>query len=793
MRQALHVLLCGLLLLCAPAFSQNRSLFTGEELAWIEAHPVLRVGVDPAWVPLAYLENGTVKGLAAEYLAAITRVSGLRFSVRPDIHWSSARHALIDGQVDLLPAAYGQLGDSRLAEQIAFSAPYFASSTLVVTRADAAVIYDLRQLLNKVVAVKRGAAYDAELREEYPGIQVIGTASPDEALEEVANGHAYAAIDIDAAVIPILHRRYFDELHVAGVLTQMPASLSMAVRADDRVLLSIIDKSLASLSAQETDRMLARWLESSDYGLPSWSLMLHHYRLEFAAGVAVVLFLAFLSYRVVLARRRAERSERDKSMFLAVMSHEIRTPMHAILASVELLAQGRLPPAEARLANVAVASSVTLLQLLDDVLDFSKMEADKLELECAPVNIRALLQEVVDIAQARAADKRLLLYVRLPAEREVWPVLDAHRVRQVLNNLLANAIKFTEQGYVELAATLDAAPGQPERGTLLITVSDTGIGIPRRQQARLFKAFTQADRSTTRRFGGTGLGLSICRDLVNLMQGHITVDSEPGRGTVMHVELPVALAAAPSGLSTAEPGIEPASVSGLKVLVVEDHPVNQFVIERQLATLGHAVTQASTGEAGLELLNDEVFDLVLLDCNLPDMDGYTVATRLRERERVNGRHTPVIAISAMVGADHAQTCLAAGMDGLLSKPLRIQELKEMIELWCAGEPDQRAAKTATTISEVMAGQLGLFQQTSRDDLQGIRAAHADGDWRAVSSLAHRIAGAALMLDLAAVAGAARRIEEHAGGPCGAVAVGPLAVLVDELDAELQRLQGERLV
>lgn len=783
MRHALYALLCGLLLHCPPAFSQNRDLFTAEELAWIDTHPLLRVGVDPAWAPVVYLDNKVVKGLAAEYLAAITRVSGLQFSVVADVQWTSARSALIDGNVDLLPAAYGKLGDSRAAERLAFSAPYFAGSTLVVTRADAAVIFDPRQLFGKSVAVKRGAAYAAELREKYPAIELIGTASPNEALEKVANGEAYAAIDIDAAVIPILHRRYFEELHVAGVLGQLPATLNMAVRRDDRVLLAILDKSLASLSAQETDRMLARWLESSDYGLPSWSLMWHHYRLEFAAGFAVLLFLAFLSYRVVLARRRAERSERDKSMFLAVMSHEIRTPMHAILASVELLAQGRLPPEEARLAKVAVASSVTLLQLLDDVLDFSKMEADKLELECAPVDIRALLQEAIDIAQARAADKYLPLRLSLPDTHGMWLVLDAHRVRQVLNNLLANAIKFTEQGHVELAAKLEVAPGQTGRGILRLSVTDTGIGISRRDQTRLFKAFTQADRSTTRRFGGTGLGLSICRDLVNLMHGQITVDSEAGRGTTMHVELPVELTAA---MEAAERGVNsPGRVSivqGLQVLVIEDHPVNQFVIERQLASLGHTVTQALTGEDGLALLAEQSFDLVLLDCNLPHMDGYTVVRHLRESQGPQGLHTPVIAISAMVGTEHSQTCFAAGMDGLLSKPLRIQDLKEMLELWCGGQSASRSANV--TPEHPLARHLPLFHETAEEDLEGIRAAASRGDWVIVQSLAHRITGAALMLELSGVADAARRLEEQARE--GATTAN-VAVLVDDLDTELRSL------
>jgi two-component system sensor histidine kinase EvgS len=577
------VLLWLLLLWPGLAWSQRADLFSAAELAWIKTHPVVRVAVAPNWPPVEYLEGYVHKGLTAEYLAAITRLSGLRFAAVSCENWSIARSALQEGRVELLPAISAELASSALREQIAFSRPYFAGSTLVVTQAATSVIFDPRQLAGKTVAVKGDGAYERTLRERYPGITILPTASPAESLERVARGQADAAIDMDAALLPVLQRRYFDTLHVAGVIVSMPAVLSMGVRADNPLLQAILDKSLAALTAQETDRMVARWLESSEHGLPSWSLLLHHYKWQALAALLVLFSVGMLGYRAFRARQRAEQSEREKSMFLAVMSHEIRTPMHAILASVELLARGRLPAEEARLAQVAVSSSVALLELLDDVLDFSKMEANQLSLECAPTNLRMLLREAVAIADARAADKHLPLSLVLPPSSNEWPVIDAHRVRQILNNLLSNAIKFTERGQVELSARLEPASSGTQRANLSICVSDTGIGISRRQQARLFKAFSQADHSTTRRFGGTGLGLTICHDLVKLMQGSIRVDSEPGKGTRVLVELPVQLAPAIDQSHPAASQVEHSPESkSLQVLVVEDHPVNQFVIERQL-------------------------------------------------------------------------------------------------------------------------------------------------------------------------------------------------------------------
>lgn len=783
MRRVISALLWILLGCPVVAFGQSPDIFTAQEREWIAANPSVRIAVDPSWAPVAYLDGQQVKGLAAEYLAAITRISGLKFLPGSQQQWVNARAALVNGDVDLLPAAYPRMGLTSSPDGIAYSSAYFAGSTLVVTRADATVIFDPQQLAGKAVAVKHGAAYERELKDNYPLIQVIPAATPAEALDMVASGKAYAAIDIDAAVIPMLHHRYFDELHVAGVLAQLPAVLSMAVRSDDQILLGILDKSLASLNAQDTDRMMALWLEAGESVRPSWTLILKHYWLEFAAAGGVLLLLALLSYRVYLARLRAERSEREKAMFLAVMSHEIRTPMHAILASVELLAQGRLPPEEARLVKVAVTSSVTLLELLDDVLDFSKMEAGKLQLDCHPVDIRALLQEAMDIAQARAAEKCLPLRLVLPEAHGPRPLLDAHRVRQVLNNLLSNAIKFTDSGHVEMRAHLERRADDAWQAVLHIRVSDTGIGISERQQARLFKAFSQGDSSTTRRYGGTGLGLTICKDLVKLMGGSIRVESEFGEGTAMLIELPVALAppqaVTPPSQTAAEHVVRPTQ---LQLLVIEDHPINQFIIERQLASLGHRVVQAVSGSAGLALFGSHVFDLVFLDCNLPDMDGYAVARRMREQEETTGQHTPIIAISAMVGGDHTRQCLDAGMDGLLSKPLRIQELKEMVDLWCARRQDEPPQPHETHEPTM----LQLLRDTSLSDLALIRLAAAQGDWPQVARLAHRIGGAASMMRLHELAQSSQRLEHSARGE-SAEAPGPNSI--NDLEVALHKALG----
>ncbi len=741
-------------------------MFTDQELAWIETHPVINIGFDPDWQPLEYIEDGVFKGLSAEYVKAISRVSGLQFRWMKGMSWATARQGILDGTVDVLPAASEALASPQLRKRIAFSAPYFVGSTLIVTQASAPVMFDPNQLSGKKVAVKGGGAYERRMRFKYPDIRLVPVKSPSQALQLVWSGEVYAAVDVDAAFIPLLQQHYFDTLHVAGSIAEMPTVVSIAARIEEPLLISIIDKSLASLNARETDDMMAKWISAENYGPPTWTAILRYYFWELTSTVVFLITVAVLLFRAYQARRRAEHSERDKAMLLAVMSHEIRTPMNAILSSVELLARTGLAPQDTQLANVAVTSANTLLELLDGVLDFSKLEAERLVIQYQPADIRALIKEAVSIAEFRAQEKSLPLKTQLRWETPLWLSVDALRLRQVLLNLLTNAIKFTEVGEVTVTSSFAIEPLDATKGTLRIVVTDTGIGMSKRELQRLFQAFTQADESVTRKFGGTGLGLTICRRLLSLMGGTVELRSVPGKGTTAEVLLPARVVEAQEGADghdallglTRHQAVEstPGTSPKLSVLVVEDHPENQFVIARQLQVLGHEAFQALTGQAGLDQLKQQMFDIILLDCNLPDIDGYTIARRIRTVEDPMGIHTPIIAISAMVGPEHAEACFIAGMDGVLVKPLRLDQLREVIDLWC--EVDTLPADESDLESDVATELKQAFFETSLSDLQQIRQAADGSDWLQVSRLAHRIAGAALMLVQPVVVRAARDLE-----------------------------------
>ncbi len=376
------------------------------------------------------------------------------------------------------------------------------------------------------------------------------------------------------------------------------------------------------------------------------------------------------------ARERAEAAARAKGDFLATMSHEIRTPLNGVLGMAYLLESGSLDARQQSQLATLRASAEGLSQLLNDILDLSKLEAGKLEIAWQPFRPAMTARAVADLLEPQARAKGIALQSIWADGTTGWFLGDEVRLRQILLNLVGNAVKFTERGSVTIRL------GRRDGG-LRISVEDTGIGIAAEAQAKLFERFEQADSSTTRRFGGTGLGLSICRSLVELMRGEIGVESEPGRGSRFWVELPLPGAEAPSPAHTASLEAAAAAVrfAGSRILVVEDNVVNQTVARQMLERMGCEVTLAADGKAGVEAARNGRFDLILVDCFMPVMDGFEAARTIRESEM--GR-TPIVALTAAVDEESRGRVLAAGMDGLLAKPLHPRRLVETLQRWLPG-------------------------------------------------------------------------------------------------------------
>ncbi|MBQ4667890.1 transporter substrate-binding domain-containing protein [Aeromonas hydrophila] len=836
-------------------------LLRPDEREWLSRLPPLRLGFIPGWVPFSYADHeGKLTGLIGDYLDVFKDKLGLAYQYRVDQSWPELLQALLhqDADIAVIPI--------RISQRVAgwqVSQPIASFPVVIAMSRGSSTFGGFAELAGKHLIVTDSLLI-TELKSRIPDIQTTVVSSPKEGLAMVASGKGDAYMGNLAVISRLINEHFDDSLHIVAP-TPFRDELAVAVREAYAPLLPLINRVLASMSDKEKRQIRNSWLAVNYNEGISWHKLVSTL-IPVGAGITLFILslsIAYFHLRQEITRRRqveadlalakeaAELAARQKADFLATMSHEIRTPMNGILGMAEQLRFTSLDPEQRQMVGIINQGAEGLLQLIGNVLDYSKLDAGKMELAPTSFLLRELIDSVLTMTSSELQRKGLQLYLRVDDEVGARFYGDVLRLKQVLFNLASNAIKFTERGFIELSIRVEGETDEEQ--WLLLGVQDTGIGMSEDVQARVFNAFEQADGATTRSYGGTGLGLSISQTLATLMGGRLRLDSAPGLGTHIGLSIPLALEARyepdpklaglnvfmalPDGklhhtlrlhllslglrLCEAPQGAhllfgdlnEPAAIRvaplgnvlgyqlrddghyclnsnpltwqavrdvcyrqlGLaeqlssdfssvgsdepllrqRLLVVEDHHLNQVLVQRQLKQLNLQCDLAENGRQALAMLTFHRYDLILCDCQMPVMDGYEFTRRVRATEGL--AQLPIIAMTANVLPEQAQRCLAAGMNDVLGKPVLMDGLRQMLTKWQI-LPVPRLLDI-NQLQAAFGSSLETMLVSFRQELeQSLGLSHEDD--KALANWVHRQAGTIAMMRVDGVAEQAWHLEEQ---------------------------------
>ncbi|MDM8537263.1 transporter substrate-binding domain-containing protein [Desulfobacterales bacterium HSG17] len=668
------------------------SVFSAQGKKWIDNHPKLKLGIDPAWPPFEFTDPvGKYSGIASGIVDAVRNQLGIKMIPIPGLTWSQVIARMKKGEIDVLPAVVPTL---QRREYMIFTKPYISFPVVIAAHRKIPFVSSFKELERYRVGVIKDYYTEDRIRKDHPYLKLVIFETITQALRQVDSGKVDAFVGNLVTVNDQIHQLSLDNIRISSI-TGYKMDLCFGVRKNLPELVNILNKSLDNISSQEKAAIKNTWMTSQGIkiGVTIKEILIWAIPISTLA-VLIILFVVIwnrglgkeVSERIKAqaamqnmmedlkkAKKEAENATRAKSHFLANMSHEIRTPMNSVIGFLSLsLEDTNISEKQRNYLSIAQNSSETLLNLINDILDVSKLESGKLELEKIPFDLPLMMQKTLNSFDIRAREKNLTLELDIHEDVPRYVAGDPGRLKQILMNLVGNAVKFTEKGSIAVSAVL-----ADRKDFLHFSVADTGVGIPSDRINMIFDPFTQADSSTSRKFGGTGLGTTISRQLTELMDGEIWAESQEGKGSVFHFT--ACIKASDTRPEDKNGHFSSENFRCFKILVAEDVDENVRLVKIRLEEQGHSIIVARNGKEAVRAFERDKPDIILMDVHMPEMDGLKATMKIREMEAGSNARTPIVALTASLMKEEREVCIKAEMDAVAAKPVNFEKLFAIME------------------------------------------------------------------------------------------------------------------